>query len=50
MKRFKYLERKKSFKDEINALFIIFRGQIKQIKQYFLEGESPALGFCNLIL
>ena len=37
---FLYLENKKSFQDEINAFFIIFkRLSSKQIKQVFLKGQ-----------
>ena len=41
---FKYLENDKSFLDEIKVFLTIFRGLLlKQIKQIFLEGESPTL-------
>ena len=41
---FKYLENDKSFLDEIKVFLAIFRGLLlKQIKQIFLEGESPTL-------
>ena len=42
--KLKYLEKEKSFQDEIKTFFIIFKGlSIKQITQIFLEGESPTL-------
>ena len=45
--KLKYLENEKSFKDEIKSIFhnlIIFKGLLmKQITQFFLEGESPTL-------
>ena len=39
--KFKYLENKKSFKDEIKNIFIILKGL--SLKQFFLEGEAPTL-------
>ena len=42
--KFKHLENRKSFQDEKKAFFIIYEGlSLKQIKQIFLEGESPTL-------
>ena len=42
--KFKHLENRKSFQDEKKAFFIIYEGLLlKQIKQIFLEGESPTL-------
>ena len=43
--KFKYLENKKSFLNEIKKIFIIFKGLSlkKQIRQIFLEGESQNL-------
>ena len=40
--KFKYVENKKSFSDEIKVFFFIFEApSLKEIKQIFLEGESP---------
>ena len=42
--KFKYVEIEKSFKDEIKSIFDHFKGLLlRQIKQTFLEGESPTL-------
>ena len=42
--KFKYLENEKSFYDEIKSIFHNFEGlSLKQIKFFFLEGESPTL-------
>ena len=42
--KFKYLENKKSFSDEIKSSFYHFkRFSTEQIKQFFLEGESLTL-------
>ena len=46
LQKLKYLETEKSLLDEIKRVFIIFKGfSMKQITQFFLEGESPALIF-----
>ena len=43
-RKLKHLENEKSFQDKIKRFFIIFEGLLlKQIKQTFLEGESPIL-------
>ena len=42
--KLKYLENEKSFLDEKKAFFIILKWLLmKQITQFFLEGESPTL-------
>ena len=44
--KFKYLEKEKSFQDELKTFVIIFKGLLlKQIKQTFFEGESPTLTY-----
>ena len=42
--KLKHLENEKSFQDKIKRFFIIFEWLLlKQIKQFFVEGESPIL-------
>ena len=46
----KYLENERSFEDEIKkkTFFIVFKGlSLKQIKQIFLEDESPTLNYIS---
>ena len=48
-KNFGIFRTKRAFKLRQKAFFIIFKGiSIKQIKQMFLEGETPTLGRINL--
>ena len=45
----KYLENKRAFKMKEKAFFIIFKGvPLKQIKKFFLEGESPKNNICDI--
>ena len=47
-KNLNILRTKRAFKMKQNRFFIIFKGfSLKQIKQFFLEGENPTPKFRN---
>ena len=45
--KFKYIENKESFENEIKSIFLYFQRDFIKNKLMFLEGESPTLKTFN---
>ena len=45
--KFKYLENKKRFYDEMKNIFLHVERAFMKVKKFFLEGESPILRIIN---